>query len=106
MRALGIARAERWPALPTVPTLVESGFPDFTHDAWTGVVAPAGTPREVVDTLNRAINDGLQSAEMKENLIRFSAIAKAGTPQDFAAFMRSELPKWAELVKLAGATAE
>jgi tripartite-type tricarboxylate transporter receptor subunit TctC len=53
-----------------------------------------------------AINEGLQSPEMKENLARFSAIAKAGTPQDFAAFMRSELPKWAELVKLAGATAE
>jgi tripartite-type tricarboxylate transporter receptor subunit TctC len=106
VRALGIARAERWPALPAVPTLVESGFPDFTHDAWTGVVAPAGTPRDVVDILNRAINDGLQSAEMKANLIRFSAIAKPGTPQDFAAFMQSELPKWAALVKLAGATAE
>ena len=106
VRALGIARAERWPALPAVPTLVESGFPDFTHDAWTGVVAPAGTPRDVVDTLNRAINDGLQSPEMKENLIRFSAIAKPGMPQDFAAFMQSEVPKWAELVKLAGATAE
>jgi tripartite-type tricarboxylate transporter receptor subunit TctC len=106
LRALGIARAERWPALPQVPTLVESGFPDFTHDAWTGVVAPAGTPADVVNTLNRAINAGLQSPEMKENLARFSAIAKAGTPQDFAAFMRSELPKWAELVKLAGATAE
>ena len=106
VRALGIARAERWLALPQVPTLVESGFPDFTHDAWTGVVAPAGTPADVVNTLNRAINEGLQSPEMKENLTRFSAIAKAGTPQDFAAFMRSELPKWAELVKLAGATAE
>jgi tripartite-type tricarboxylate transporter receptor subunit TctC len=106
LRALGIARAERWPALPQVPTLVESGFPDFTHDAWTGVVAPAGTRADVVNTLNRAINAGLQSPEMKENLARFSAIAKAGTPQDFAAFMRSELPKWAELVKLAGATAE
>ena len=106
VRALGIARAERWPALPAVPTLVESGFPDFTHDAWTGVVAPAGTPRDIVEKLNRAINDGLQSAEMKENLIRFSAIAKPGTPQDFAAFMQSEVPKWAELVKLAGATAE
>jgi tripartite-type tricarboxylate transporter receptor subunit TctC len=89
VRALGIARAERWPALPAVPTLVESG-----------------TPRDVVDILNRAINDGLQSAEMKANLIRFSAIAKPGTPQDFAAFMQSELPKWAALVKLAGATAE
>jgi len=106
VRALGIARAQRWPALPEVPTLVESGFPDFTHDAWTGVVAPAGTPPDVVDALNRAVNAGLQSAEMQANLARFSAIAKPGTPQDFAAFLRGELPKWAQLVKLSGATAE
>jgi tripartite-type tricarboxylate transporter receptor subunit TctC len=106
VRALAIARGERWPALPQVPTLVESGFPDFTHDAWTGVVAPAGTPPEVIATLNRAVNEGLQSAEMKENLAKFSAIAKAGTPQEFAAFMRGEIPKWAEIVKLSGATAD
>jgi tripartite-type tricarboxylate transporter receptor subunit TctC len=106
VRALGIARAQRWPALPEVPTLVESGYPDFTVDAWTGVVAPAGTPADVVDTLNRAINAALQSPEMKGNLARFSAIAKPGTPQDFAAFVGSELPKWAALVKLSGATAE
>jgi tripartite-type tricarboxylate transporter receptor subunit TctC len=106
LRALGIARSERWPALPQVPTLVESGFSDFTHDAWTGVVAPAGTPPDVVNALNRAINDGLRSAEMTQNLVRFSAVAKPGTPQDFANFLRSELAKWAELVKIAGATAE
>jgi tripartite-type tricarboxylate transporter receptor subunit TctC len=106
LRALGIARSERWPALPQVPTLVESGFPDFTHDAWTGVVAPAGTPADVVNTLNRAIKDGLRSPEMTQNLARFSAIAKPGTPQDFAQFLRSELAKWGELVKIAGATAE
>jgi len=106
LRALGIARSERWPTLPQVPTLLESGFPDFTHDAWTGVVAPVGTSADVVNTLNRAINDGLQSAEMKENLARFSAIAKPGTPQDFANFLRDELVKWADLVKIAGATAE
>ena len=53
LKALAIARGERWPALPEVPTLVESGFPDFTHDAWTGVVAPAGTPAAVVARLNR-----------------------------------------------------
>jgi tripartite-type tricarboxylate transporter receptor subunit TctC len=106
LRALAIARGERWPALPQVPTFVESGFPDFIHDAWTGLVAPAGTPAEVVDTLNRAVNDGLRSAEMTENLTRFSAIAKPGTPQDFAAFLGTELAKWAELVKIAGASAE
>ena len=49
VRALAVARAERWPALPDVPTLVESGYPDFVIDAWTGVVAPAGTPRAIVD---------------------------------------------------------
>jgi tripartite-type tricarboxylate transporter receptor subunit TctC len=106
VRALGIARAQRWPELPQVPTMVESGFPDFTLDAWTGVVAPAGTPAELVNTLNRAIDEALRSVEVTENLARFSAIAKAGTPQDFAAFMRSDLPKWAGLVKLAGAAAE
>jgi len=106
VRALGIARSERWPALPDVPTLVESGFPDFTHDAWTAVVAPAGTPPDVINTLNRAINGALRSAEMTENLARFSAIAKTGTPQDFANFLRSELVKWGDLVKIAGATAE
>ena len=104
----GQCLVERRPirTLARVPTLVESGYPDFTKDAWTGVVAPAGTPSDVVDTLNRAINEGLQSAEMRENLARFSAIANPGTPKDFAVFMRSELPKWAELVKLSGATAE
>lgn len=106
VRALGIARAQRWPALPEVPTLVEMGYPDFTMDAWTGVVAPAGTSADIVATLNRAINTGLTSAPMQESLARFSAIAKPGTPQEFATFMRSELTKWADLVRLSGATAE
>ena len=106
LKALAIARGERWPALPDVPTLVESGFPDFTHDAWTGMVAPAGTPAPVLETLNRTINAGLQSAEMKAGLDKFSAIAKIGSPSDFAGFMRSEGQKWAGIVKLAGASAD
>jgi tripartite-type tricarboxylate transporter receptor subunit TctC len=103
VRALAIARAQRWPELPDVPTLVESGFPDFTVDAWTGVAAPAGTPAAIVDMLNRAINESLSSAEAKAGLARFSAIAQTGSPQDFAALVASELPKWAAIVKLAGA---
>jgi tripartite-type tricarboxylate transporter receptor subunit TctC len=106
LRALGIARAQRWPALPDVPTLVESGYPDFTLDAWTGVAAPAGTPPDIIDTLNRAINAGLQSTAMTESLARFSAIANPGSPQDFTAFMRRELATWAALVQLSGASAE
>jgi tripartite-type tricarboxylate transporter receptor subunit TctC len=103
VRPLAVARAERWPELPDVPTLVESGFADFTVDAWTGVVAPAGTPAEIVRRLNRSINDSLGSAEAKAGLARFSAIARTGSPQEFAAWVASELPKWAAIVKLSGA---
>jgi tripartite-type tricarboxylate transporter receptor subunit TctC len=106
LRALAIARAQRWPQLPDVPTLVESGFPDFTVDAWTGVAAPAGTPAAIVDVLNRAINESLDSAEAKAGLARFSAIAQTGSPQEFAAWIASELPKWAAIVKLSGARIE
>ena len=91
VRALAIARAQRWPELPDVPTLVESGFADFTVDAWTGVVAPAGTPAAIVTMLNRSINESLGSAEAKAGLARFSAIAQTGSPQEFAAIHRKRV---------------
>src|SRR6266849_1282768 len=106
VRALAVARDTRWPALPDVPTLVESGYPDFVLDAWTGVVAPVGTPRAIIDKLNAAINAGLQSDEAKASLIRLSAVAKLGSPQEFASFFAGEMPKWAGIVKLAGAKME
>jgi tripartite-type tricarboxylate transporter receptor subunit TctC len=106
VRALAVARAKRWPDLPEVPTLVESGFPDFIVDAWTGVVAPAGTPDAVVTTLNHAINAGLSSAEARQGLARFSAIAQTASPGEFGQFIASELPKWAAIVKLSGARIE
>ncbi len=103
LRALAIARSERWPALPDVPTLVESGYPDFVLDAWTGLVAPAGTPPEIVKQLNAAVNEGLQSATMQESLAKFSAIAKIGTPDDFKRFLADQTQRWGAIVKLAGA---
>jgi tripartite-type tricarboxylate transporter receptor subunit TctC len=106
LRALAMARAERWPALPEVATLVESGFSDFTFDAWTGVLAPAGTPPEIVALLNRIINEGLRTPEMSEGLTRFSGIAKVSSPTEFAAFIAQQIPLWASLVKLSGAKAE
>jgi tripartite-type tricarboxylate transporter receptor subunit TctC len=105
-RALAVARPERWPDLPNVPTFVESGFPDLIIDAWTGVVAPKGTPAPVVAKLNAAINEGLKTNEIKAALAKFSALPKAGSPQDFEAFLREQLPKWASMVKLAGAKGE
>jgi tripartite-type tricarboxylate transporter receptor subunit TctC len=106
VRPLAMARAQRWPELPGVPTLVESGFADFTVDAWTGVVAPAGTPPAIVNMLNRSINESLGSAAAKAGLARFSAIAQTGSPQEFAAWVAGELPKWAAIVRLSGAKIE
>jgi tripartite-type tricarboxylate transporter receptor subunit TctC len=103
LRALAVGRRERWPALPDVPTLVESGYPDFVLDAWTSLVAPAGTPPEIINKLNAAVNEGLQSKAMKENLDKFSAIAKIGSPDDFRKFLADQTLRWGALVKVADA---
>jgi tripartite-type tricarboxylate transporter receptor subunit TctC len=103
---IAMARGERWPELPNVPTLVESGFPDFTLDAWAGVVAPHGTPEPIVAKLNAAITAGLKSAEAKTALDRFSSIAKTGTPAEFGTFIADQGRRWGALVKLTGAKIE
>jgi tripartite-type tricarboxylate transporter receptor subunit TctC len=105
-RAIGMGRAERWHELPDIPTLVEQGFPDFVIDAWTGVVAPAGTPAPILARLNAAINTGLSTPETKTALERFSSIAKVGTPQDFGAFLADQGKRWGDLVRLTGAKVE
>jgi len=106
LRPLAIGRAERWPELPDIPTLVESGYPDFTLDAWTGLVAPKGTPERIIAKLNAAIGEGLKSAEAKTALDNFSSLPKAGTPQEFAAFLADQEKRWGDLVRLAGAKVE
>ncbi len=103
LRPLAIARAARWPALPDVPTLAESGFPDFVIDAWTGVVAPVDTPRAIIEQLNEAINDGLKTPAAEALFAKFSAIAKLGTPDDFKKFFDEQMQKWAAIVKIANA---
>src|SRR5262245_12708502 len=106
LRPLAMARGERWHEIPEVPTLVESGFPDFTLDAWTGVVAPHGTPEPIIARLNAALTAGLKSTEAKTALDRFSSIAKASTPDEFGAFIADQMKRWGDLVRLAGAKIE
>jgi hypothetical protein len=105
-RAIAMGRPQRWPELPDVPTLVEQGYPDFVIDAWTGVVAPAGTPAPIVARLNAVINAGLATPESKETMDRFSSIIKTGTPQEFGAFVADQGQRWGALVKLSGAKVE
>jgi tripartite-type tricarboxylate transporter receptor subunit TctC len=80
--------------------------PNFIASSWSGIVAPAGTPREVINRLNAEINAGLISAEMQDRFRKLAAEAKPGTPEDFAAYIVREVPKWQGMAKLAGVKAE
>ena len=106
VRPLAVMSPQRLPALPDVPTMLENGYSGFPSASWTGVLAPAGTPASIVSKLNAAVNDALRSPEISANFARFSAQAKVGSPQDFAAFIAVEAPKWAALVKDSGAKLE
>ena len=106
MLPLAITSAARSPDLPDVPTVREVGLAGLTLDFWNGVLAPAGTPPEIVARLNEAINDSLRSPEMKASMGKLGLDAKIGSPQDFARFIADEIPRWAEVVKSVGAKAE
>jgi len=106
LRALAVTSAQRWAPLPDVPTMIESGFPTFPQNAWSGVLVPARTPAAIVNRLNTAINEGLTSPEAKANFLKFSALTQPGTPQEFAKFIAEQSPVWAELVRMSGARIE
>jgi tripartite-type tricarboxylate transporter receptor subunit TctC len=99
LRALAVTSATRSPLLPDVPTMIESGFPGFTTSAWTGLLAPAGTPPEVIGKLNGAVNTALQTAEMKAALDRLAGDALGGSPQELTRVIESDIGKWAPIVK-------
>jgi tripartite-type tricarboxylate transporter receptor subunit TctC len=99
---LVVTGAERSPELPDVPTMIESGYPGFVSMSWTGIVAPAGTPPEVVAKLNRAVIDSFRSKEAADSLARLGAEPRFGTPEAFGATIAAEIPKWAETVRAAG----
>jgi len=104
LKALAVTSASRHPQLPDVPTMIESGIPDYIMTFWSGVVAPAGVPAEIVNRLNTAINDGLTSASVRENLAKVGSVASPGTPQDFADFIAAETRKWSAVARMAGIT--
>ena len=105
LRALAVTSAKRHPALPDIPTMQEAGVPGFEAVAWFGYVAPAGTPAAIVKTLNESVHAALVDAEVKERLFGFGVDPMFSTPAEFSAFIRSELAKWARVVKASGAKA-
>jgi len=103
LRAIAVTSAERAPALPNVPTIAESGLPGFEATSWFGLVAPAGTPPAIIARINADVNQWLQSPEAREKLLAQGAAAAGGTPEQFAAYIRTETEKWARVVKASGA---
>jgi tripartite-type tricarboxylate transporter receptor subunit TctC len=106
IRALAVATRARLPDLPDVPTMIESGFPDFIASSWTSVMAPAATPKDIVGKLNASINAGMVSSQMQTRLKQLAAEARPGTPEELATFVAGEIPKWQALAKLTGVTGE
>jgi tripartite-type tricarboxylate transporter receptor subunit TctC len=105
IRALGITTAKRSPLLPDVPTIAET-LPGYEIVLWNGLLAPAKTPPEIIDRINRAAVDALRSEEVKTKLAEQGSEPVGNTPAEFKAFIDSELVKWRRLVELSGATVQ
>ena len=102
LKAIAIGSTERAPALKDVPTTAEVGMPQIQAENWYGMVAPRGTPPAVVAKLHQAVVDAVRTPEVKEKLGSQGAILIAGKPEEFAAYIESEIAKWAKVVQAAG----
>lgn len=103
LRALAVTSAKRVDDLPNVPTINESGYKGFDAVTWFGLLAPAGTPKDVIAKLNAEFNKALQSPELRKKLGDEGADAVGGTAEQFAALIKDEIPRWGKVVKDSGA---
>jgi len=103
IRPLAITTLKRTAVLPEVPTIAESGFPGFEATTWHAFVAPAGTPKDVIATLHRAIAATVNDPLVRKALTDLGIDVVGGTPEELRAYVKSEIPKWAEVVRASGA---
>ena len=106
LRPLAVTSAKRSTSLPDTPTVAELGYKDFDVSTWYGVFVPAGTPKDVVATLNAAINKLLATPEMKAAIIAQGAEPQSMTPEQFGALLKTDYEKWKGIVQASGATIE
>jgi tripartite-type tricarboxylate transporter receptor subunit TctC len=106
LKPLAVTSAKRFPGTPEIPTIAESGVPGYEASSWFGVLAPAGTPKEIVNKLSTEIAKALKTPEMKKKLEEQGAEAVGSTPEEFAAHIKAETAKWAKVVKESGATVD
>ena len=103
VRALAVTGLKRSIGLPDVPTLVEAGVAGYEVNAWSGVIAPAGLARPILDRLNKAINDAIVAPGTRERFEQLGSEGGGGTPEEFAALIRRDSAKWADVVRRSGA---
>ena len=106
LRIIGVASAKRLQVLPDVPTINESGVPNYVADQWYGILAPAATPRDIVMKLNAEMVKALRMADVKERLNGDGVLPVGNTPDEFGALIKAEIARWAPVVKASGATPE
>ena len=106
LRALAITGVRRSVLLPEVPTIAEQGYAGFEVNGWYGMLAPAGTPREAVALMNAEIVKALKLPDVQERLTQDGAIAVGNTSEEFGAYIKTEIAKWAPVIKASGATAD
>ncbi|MBI1990809.1 MAG: tripartite tricarboxylate transporter substrate binding protein [Betaproteobacteria bacterium] len=106
LRALAMTTTKRWPGLPTVPTIAESGFPGFEISTWIGLLAPAGTPKDVVGKLHGEVTRILKLPDVRERFDSLGMEPVGDSPEQFAQYIRSELAKYAKVVRQSGARVE
>jgi tripartite-type tricarboxylate transporter receptor subunit TctC len=106
VKVLGVTARERMSVQPAVPTISEAGLKGYEVLNWLGVLAPAGTAPDVIKQLNSAIARAMKSPDLRQQLLSLGIEPTATSPDQFASLIRTEIPKWADIVKRAGATAD
>jgi tripartite-type tricarboxylate transporter receptor subunit TctC len=99
VKALGLAAKEQIPAAPGVKTIIEQGVPDFVSGTWAGIIAPAGTPKEIVERVSAEARRALADPAMKAKLVDQGIVAVGSTPDEFRAFVADEIARWAKVIK-------
>ena len=99
LKPIAVTAKARMPAAPDVPTVAESGLPDFVAGTWAGVIAPAGTPKEIVNRVSGEIQKILRDPAIREQLAKLGYEAVGNTPEEYDAFMRQEVALWAKVIK-------
>ena len=99
VKALGLSAKEQIPAAPGVKTIIEQGVPDFVSGTWAGIIAPAGTPKEIVERVAAEAKKALADPAMKQKLTDQGIVAIGSTPEEYRAFVSDEIAKWAKVIK-------